>query len=159
MTTLYLLWLLFFQVNDIGNSNVPIEKINSNGYKALVYSIQQVTFVNFWATWCQPCVEEFPDIVLLSEKYPDVRFITISIDEVEELESKVKPFIAKSGAKFEQYIMDDVAETFINQVNPKWSGAIPATMIYQQNGLERTFLLGKKTFEEFEIAIEKFINP
>ncbi len=59
-------------------------------------SIGKPVLINIWATWCEPCREEFPDLVDLSKKYnKNIRFIGISADEVDDLDSKVSRFLKK----------------------------------------------------------------
>ena len=92
--------------------------------------------INVWATWCVPCREEFPDLVALSENYKkNIRFIAISVDDVADLESKVVPFLKNQNAQFENYLLKVIEpEDFINLLNKDWSGAVPATFIYDKYG-------------------------
>jgi len=116
--------------------------------------------INVWATWCEPCREEFPDLVKLSDEYKmSIRFIGISADEVDDLGSKVIPFLEKQNAQFENYLIKVVEpEDFIDLLNKDWSGAIPATFIYDKKGKQTEVLIGKQSYEEFEGSIKKVIN-
>jgi len=118
------------------------------------------TLINVWATWCEPCREEFPDLVKLSNKYKkSIRFIGISADEVEDLDEKVIPFLKNQKAQFENYLIKVAEpEDFIDLLNKDWSGAIPATFIYDKNGKQTEVLIGKQNYEEFENSIIKVIN-
>ena len=116
--------------------------------------------INVWATWCEPCREEFPDLIKLSEIYEgNIRFIAISVDDVDDLKSKVIPFLKNQNAKFENYLLKVVEpEDFINLLNKDWSGAIPATFVYDKSGKQTEALIGKQSFELFENAIKKVID-
>ena len=121
----------------------------------------KVVLVNFWATWCVPCVKEFPEIVKLYRNYQkkDFKVIFISVDSPEEIDSKVKPYLKKKNVDFVTYYsnFDDVAE-LIDSFDKKWGGDIPATYIFNKTGRITSTLQGKKSYDEFEEAIEKVLD-
>ena len=97
----------------------------------------KVTLVNFWATWCKPCVEEFPRLVKLYNNYKDrgLDIVFISVDVPEDVESKVVPFLKKQGVDFVSYFNKfDKPEELINYIDKNWEGAIPSTYIYDKEG-------------------------
>lgn len=112
--------------------------------------------VNVWATWCAPCREEFPDLVKISNKYGNkIDVVGISVDFPGEIDSKVIPFLKKHNAVFTNYVIKVTEpEDFINLMNKEWSGAVPATFIYDKTGNQIEYLVGKRKFEEFEKVIE-----
>ena len=88
--------------------------------------------VNFWATWCKPCVEELPDLEKVTEAYGDkkVKVLLVTLDFVEDLDTKVVPFIQKKQLRSEVLLLDEVnGNYFIPKVHSLWTGAIPATLI------------------------------
>ena len=96
--------------------------------------------INFWATWCKPCIEELPYFESLHQKYQDekVRVVLVSLDFPRHLESKLLPFLEKHQlASTVLVLLDGSYNDWIDKISPKWSGAIPATLIYQ--GKERKF--------------------
>ena len=101
-----------------------------------------VYVINFWATWCKPCIKELPYFEALREKYDDknVHFVLVTLDFSEKLESLVLPFIDKHKLQSEIILLDDVdSNRWIPLVSEKWSGAIPATLIYSKE--KRTFYI------------------
>jgi thiol-disulfide isomerase/thioredoxin len=116
----------------------------------------KILFINVWATWCQPCVEEFPDLVEIYKKHKDsdFEFLSISVDHPSEIESKVKPFLEEQKSEFPVVVAGEKkAEEIINLLNPEWSGAIPVTLIYDKNGIRQVFILGAQDFKYFDNSI------
>jgi thiol-disulfide isomerase/thioredoxin len=110
--------------------------------------------VNIWATWCVPCVEEVPDLVKLSAD-GDVRVIGVSIDDPEDSASKVAPFLKKKGVPYPVFIKaSGNDEGFINSLNEKWTGAVPATFIYDARGRQRAMLVGKQSYSSMREAVD-----
>lgn len=100
-------------------------------------SAGKVLVVNFWATWCGPCVAEFPEFVALDKQYRDkgVRFIAISADEKDDIKGKVIPFLKEQKATFEAFLQDvEDPQEMIDVVTKDWQGALPATFIYDKTG-------------------------
>ena len=147
----------YYQTSDeLVVETINVEKLdevlsNRNGKPLLI---------NVWATWCVPCREEFPDLVKLSEKYKTkIDIVGISVDLPEEIDSKVIPFLEKHNAGFTNFIVDvKDPEDFINLLNADWSGAIPATFLYDKNGKQLKYLVGKTDLEGFEKIISSVIN-
>ena len=121
----------------------------------------KVTLVNFWATWCKPCVKEFPELIKLYNNYKDKSFeiVFISVDVPEEVEPKVIPFLKKQGVDFVSYFNKfDKPEELINYIDKNWEGAIPSTYIYDKDGNLTSHILGSRSYEEFEKEITKNLN-
>ena len=97
----------------------------------------KVLVVNFWATWCHGCVAEFPEFVALDKEYrhKGVKIVGISLDRPSDIDSKVTPFIKKSGAQFDIRVPDmDDPQPIIDQFTPEWTGAMPVTLIFDREG-------------------------
>jgi thiol-disulfide isomerase/thioredoxin len=106
--------------------------------------------VNLWATWCKPCVAELPDFEKITEKYTGqkVKVLLVSIDFVEDLDSKVVPFLDKKQLRSEVVLLDEMnGNYFIPKVSEKWTGAIPATLV-------RNTAKGLNEFYEKQVSFE-----
>ena len=120
--------------------------IQNNSDKPLV--------INFWATWCAPCVNELPYFQKLHQENSNVKVITVSLDFEKQVESKLKPFLKKKNYTFiTTYMADKKFNNWISKVDENWSGSIPATWIINAN---------KGIFVEQEFAsfdeLNQFVN-
>jgi thiol-disulfide isomerase/thioredoxin len=116
--------------------------------------------VNFWATWCGPCREEFPDLVKIDDEYSGkIDFITVSLDFVEELETGVPKFLTEMNAEMPTYLLTSADENaLISSIAKDWSGALPFTILYNEKG-EISFLRqGKVDHETLKREIEKTLG-
>ncbi|WP_373058189.1 TlpA family protein disulfide reductase [Zunongwangia sp. H14] len=114
--------------------------------------------INFWATWCKPCVKELPAFEKLKEKYGDqkVKVVLTSLDFPDKIEEQVIPFIQKNNLQSEVVLLDDPdANSWIPKISEEWSGAIPATIIY--NGKERKFYERSFTYEELDTELKSIL--
>jgi len=114
--------------------------------------------INFWATWCKPCVEELPYFEKINEKYKDkgVQTILVSLDFKEDLKEKVQPFVVENQLKSKVYLLDiEKQKDWIDEVNPNWSGAIPATIIQSKHIKNTFFKEGELSLNELEEQVEK----
>ena len=114
--------------------------------------------VNFWATWCKPCVKELPYFERINKDYADkkVKVILASLDFPNKVQSQVVPFIKKNKLHSEIVLLDDAdANSWIPKVSEEWSGAIPATVIYKNDS--RTFYEKSFTYEELKTEIQKIL--
>lgn len=134
---------------------VPVDEA---GYsKLLAANKGSVVIVDFWATWCVPCRQEMPQLARLHEKYRGrgVKLITISADEPES-ESGALPFLRKAGISGTGYIKrarnDDA---FINAIDPKWSGALPALFVYDRQGRRAQAFIGETDMGKVEKLLDQ----
>jgi thiol-disulfide isomerase/thioredoxin len=147
------------EVQKSGEIQYDVKSIDESGLKQLIAQRNgKILFLNVWATWCVPCREEFPDLVRLAEHYKnaDVEFVGLSVDYPDEIESKIIPFLENQKCNFKIYVQafDDEAN-LIGLLNEKWSGAIPATFIFDPVGIQRVFLLGVHSYDDFQQELEK----
>lgn len=119
----------------------------------------KVYVVNFWATWCAPCVKELPYFEELNAKYQgkNVEVLLVSLDFPRHYDKKLKPFIKKNGLQSKVIALDDPDQNkWIPAISKDWSGAIPATIIYNANA--RKFYERSFNYAELENEIQKFLQ-
>ncbi|MEQ6124788.1 TlpA disulfide reductase family protein [Pseudotenacibaculum sp. MALMAid0570] len=140
------------------NSNIPT--LNYDDLKPLLNKKDdKIYVVNFWATWCAPCVKELPYFENANKKYKsnNVEVLLVSLDFPKKKESKLIPFVEKKKIESKVVLLDDPNEQYwIANISEKWSGALPATLIYSKK--KRKFYEQSFTEEELQNEIESFIN-
>lgn len=138
-----------------------VEIIEENKvFSLLAEQKDKVIVVNFWATWCGPCREEFPELVKLSQKYRDkgVVVMAFSLDDRDALD-QVRKFLEDQKVDFPAYLVNlKDQEKFIDRVDKDWPGAIPATFIYDQKGKLAKRLIGAQELMEFERSIKPVLG-
>ncbi len=146
---------LIISASALKGQNVPV--MNFNQMEPLLrVKNDTVYMINFWATWCTPCVEEMPDILKFSEEMKNRKFrlILVSMDNPDHLESRVKPFIRRFEIKDRVILLDDPdANSWIEKVHPDWMGSIPATLFF--SGDFRTLHVDKIDYE----GLKKIVEP
>jgi thiol-disulfide isomerase/thioredoxin len=160
---IFFILIAFISVQNFSQTNsfpevkvIKVEELQ----KLISENDDRVLLINVWATWCLPCREEFPELVRLSKNYKDkIRVIGISIDDYELLSTQVVPFLKNQNAEFENYILKvNEPEDFINFLSKDWSGAVPATFVYDKKGNQKEVLIGKQSYDSFEKAVKKVIE-
>lgn len=108
--------------------------------------------VNFWATWCKPCVREMPLFDALSRKEnPKVKVIMVSLDFPEELDKTVVPFLNEKNLHPQILLLDaGNPNVWIDRVSPEWGGAIPGTLFIRASDSTRVFV--EDEFEKGELT-------
>lgn len=100
----------------------------------------KIQVINFWATWCAPCVKELPFFEKLNADKNDVKVTLINLDFAEK-EKKVESFLTKKKMKTEVLLLDEIDyNTWIDKVDQSWGGAIPATLIINPKNGKRKFI-------------------
>ena len=142
--------ILFYILTFAQSSAQSVKEIDSDALKALTYTMNDTTYVvNFWATWCSPCVKEIGYFEELhrqreSEK---VKVILVSLDFPNQIDRRVIPFLKEKEITADVLLMTDLDyNSWIDRIDPSWSGAIPATLI--DNKETRVFLEQELTREE-----------
>ena len=114
--------------------------------------------INFWATWCAPCVKELPAFEKLNKEYADknVEVILVSLDFPKQIDKRLIPFINKNNLKSKVVLLDDINEdVWIKAIDTTWSGALPATLIYNAKG--RQFYEESFNYEKLETALKTLL--
>ncbi len=121
---------------------------------------REAVLVNFWATWCAPCVEEFPMIVDLGRRYhgEGLTVYFVSVDWLDRVE-QVTAFLERQGVEGLSFIKDQKDNPFIDGIAREWTGAVPFTILYgRQSGAVVDFWEGKAPREKFEAAIQAALS-
>ncbi|AWH85435.1 hypothetical protein HYN59_10040 [Flavobacterium album] len=146
----------------------PLKVYSAEGVSVKAYDFDRLEYflnkkndttyvVNFWATWCVPCVEELPHFEQLNEKYKKdkIKVLLVSLDMPKMAESKLLPFIKEKQLKSDVVLLRDPDQnTWLPKVDSTWSGAIPATIIYNKDS--RKFYERSFTYEELEKEVSNF---
>lgn len=115
-----------------------------------------IQVINFWATWCGPCVKELPLFEkLAAEKRSDVKVSLVSMDlDLDPNPEKVYKFITRKNLQAEVLLLDEQdPDSWISKIEKEWSGSLPATIIINQKTGQRKFF-GKEVHEgDLERAI------
>lgn len=141
-------------------TEVSLEIYDYEGLKPFLETdSDSVYVVNFWATWCAPCVKELPHFEALNQKYANknVEVILVSLDFPKKYDSHVKPFIVENNLQSRVMALDDTnSNSWIPEIDPNWSGAIPATLIFNKS--ERKFYEQTFTYEALESELVQFFQ-
>lgn len=143
-------------INVVSNDEITVEVYDFESIQPFLNKENgKINVINFWATWCKPCVAELPFFEELGEKRDDIEITLISLDFPKMIDAQVIPFIKENELKSEVIVLDDPnGNEWIPKIDPDWSGAIPATIIYTKE--DRKFYEQSFTLEELENEINKF---
>jgi thiol-disulfide isomerase/thioredoxin len=126
--------------------------------KAIIKEDDHVYVINFWATWCAPCIKELPYFEKLHTDNKKVKVILVSLDSRKDLEKKLIPFVARKKITAEVLLLSDKDyNTWLSKIDKDWSGAIPATLLIQG----KKHLFAEREFENFTELndyVNSFIN-
>lgn len=122
---------------------------------------QKPLLVNFWATWCAPCIEEFPELVKIDEDYKGkIDFITITLDDVEELTTGVPKFLQRMKAQMPTYLLKTPDEgEAISMVYKDWAGGLPFTILFDGKNAVIYNRQGKIVDKVLRAELDKAVLP
>ncbi len=154
------LLLLFFAFTFCAFAQKAVSVYKTDGLlKRINNKSDTIYVVNFWATWCKPCVAELPEFEKFNKqnKTRIVKVLLVSMDFKEDMDKKLVPFLEKNKYSMECILLDEVnGNDFINKINLKWSGAIPATLFTTQNKSKEHFLEKKLSLEMLNETLSAF---
>jgi len=138
------------------------QAINAEEIQALLKpSGRRPLLVNYWATWCDPCRDEFPDLVKIDKEYrpKGLDFIAITLDDLADINTAVPKFLREMNARMPVYLLNVAdPEPTINSIDSRWGGALPATFLYDNNGQVVYKHFGRVNTPELRAEIEKLIS-
>lgn len=124
--------------------------------KALVKENDTLYVINFWATWCAPCVKELPYFESYNNEVKDqkIKVILVSLDFKKQIDSHLKPFLKKKNFNSQVVLLNDKDyNSWLTKVDDEWSGAIPATLLIKGNRR----LFAERDFENVD-QLKEFVN-
>ncbi|HKS08844.1 MAG TPA: TlpA disulfide reductase family protein [Pyrinomonadaceae bacterium] len=143
-------------------AKVVVEPIDTDALKTLItQERQRPLLVNFWATFCDPCRDEFPDLVKIDKDYrpQSLEFVTVSLDDVSDIKTSVPEFLGSMKATMPAYLLNvNDPEPAINLVDQRWRGDLPATFLYNEKGEVVYKHIGRVDVAELRAEIEKLVK-
>ena len=141
---------------------ITVTPITAKALKSAIAAQKgHVVVVNFWATWCGPCVQEFPALVQLHQRYgkDGVVVMAVSADSPKDVAGKVLPFLRKQHAHFAQYLQHSKdPQEFIDAFDPNWYGDLPRTFVYDRSGRLAKELSGAQTVSAVAAAVQPLLK-
>ncbi len=120
----------------------------------------KVTIVNFWATWCVPCREEFPDIVRVGQELQDqgVEVLFVSADFTDQREA-VQQFLLDHGVEGVSFLKNEADDPFISAFDTEWMGELPATIVFNEQDEKVTIIRDKTTYDALRAIALNELKP
>jgi len=154
--------LLFVFAFSLTSANAQeIKKWKLQDLEAAIKNSDKPTIINFWATFCKPCIEELPYFQETAKKYDSagVQLILVSLDLPQAYPKKISAFAAKNKIKAPIVFLDETnADLFCPRVDPNWSGAIPASLFINNKTGYKKFFEDQLSKEQVEKEIISMIN-
>jgi thiol-disulfide isomerase/thioredoxin len=142
--------------------SIVVEAIDADQLKGLITQQREnPLLVNFWATYCDPCRDEFPDLVKIDKDYRprSLEFVTVSLDDMSDIKTSVPEFLGSMKATMPAYLLNvSDPEPAIDLVDPRWQGSLPATFLYNEKGEMVYRHIGRVNPVELREAIEKVVK-
>jgi|SRR5689334_19813923 len=139
-----------------------VSAIDTDALKGLITKERErPLLVNFWATFCDPCRDEFPDLVKIDKEYGprSLDFVTVSLDDIDQIKTDVPKFLDAMNATMPAYLLNvSDPEPAINFVDRRWRGDLPATYLYNEKGEVIYSHIGRVNTVELRNAIEKALK-
>jgi thiol-disulfide isomerase/thioredoxin len=150
MKHLFTLFFLVLFTSQIEAQNVRVFDSYSTLEKEILSDTNTIYVVNFWATWCAPCVKELPHFEKLNSENKSVKVVLVSLDFKKQYESTLLPFLKRKNIQSEVVLLTDKDyNSWLPMVDKEWSGSIPATLIIKN---------GKKIFAEKIFSSDEELN-
>jgi thiol-disulfide isomerase/thioredoxin len=154
------LFIVFILCSTQAFSQVPVIKID-----ALTSILEQETdtvfVINFWATWCKPCIEELPFFEEANAAFYEqkVRVLLVSLDSPKELDRLLLPFVKKKDLKTQVLLLDEQnPNVWIDKIETRWTGSLPATIIQHNRTKKREFFERQLDKQELFTTIQSMME-
>jgi|SRR5690606_26089401 thiol-disulfide isomerase/thioredoxin len=149
--------LLMYGAQALNAQDIPIYKAEKL-MKRVEEGKDTMYILNFWATWCAPCIKELPEFEKLEEQNTQkpVKIILVSLDFREDVPEKLQRFLQRKKISSDVVWLDETnAEYFIPLIEPLWTGSIPATVLIYQKKEYRNFFEGTITASQLQLLMDK----
>ena len=140
-------------------ASVKVTQIDEVAFKKLIVPAGKPLLINFWATWCDPCREEFPDLVEIDKEYKGkIDFVTISLDDPADINTTVPKFLSSMKAEMPAYLLKTADESaVISSISKSWAGGMPFTALYNTKGELAYFREGKVVMATLREELNKLL--
>jgi thiol-disulfide isomerase/thioredoxin len=149
--------VILFICMQVKSESQQIKKWKITDITQMIEKSDSILIINFWGTFCKPCVEEIPDFIKLTKKYSKqkVALYLVSLDLADYYPAKIKKFVAaKKYAATVAWLDESNADYFCPLISPEWSGSIPATLFVNKKKGYRKFFEKKLSAAEIENEIK-----
>jgi thiol-disulfide isomerase/thioredoxin len=152
------------QTRKASAQTTAVREIDAEGLKKLLQRGSKQSrplLVTFWATWCDPCREEFPDLVQIDKDYKarGLEFVIISLDDPGDIKTGVPQYLQKMHAAMPAYLLNVAdPEPAIKEVDATWTGGLPATFLFDAQGQIVFKHMGRILPGELRAALDKTLN-
>jgi len=147
-------------LKDDAGTNVKFPIYDFDNFEPMLHKNDDKTYVlNFWATWCKPCIAEMPHFERINSEQKDnnIKVILVNLDMPNMWKSRLEPYVENNDIQSEVIILDDPKQNeWIPKVSEEWGGGIPATLIYNKD--KRSFYERGFTYEELKEELNEFIK-
>ncbi len=139
-----------------------VDVIKIDDLQAMIAQPNDTTYVfNFWATWCSPCVKEFPDFQSLESKFPGakLRVIFVSLDFLKDKARSLEPFVTKHDVRNAVFLLDEPDyNSWIDRVDSTWEGNLPASLVVNNAKHLRRFFPQEFGAQALSDTVKQFLN-
>ncbi|MET3026996.1 TlpA family protein disulfide reductase [Flavobacterium sp. UW10123] len=150
-------YIFLFGIISVSAYSQNVKLLNINQLNERIKNGKDSTYVvNFWATWCAPCIKELPHFEKLGVEHKSEKLavLLVSLDFKSKLESNVIPFVKRKNLKNEVFLLNESSpQEFIDRIDPSWSGSIPATLFIKND--KRKFVESEFTYEQLLTEYKK----
>lgn len=150
-------YLFLFVVFSVSSYSQNVKLLTIDQLNERIEKGKDSTYVvNFWATWCAPCIKELPHFEKLGAEHKSDKLavLLVSLDFKSKLNSNVIPFVKRKNLKNEVFLLNEGSpQEFIDRIDPSWSGSIPATLFIKND--KRKFVESEFTYEQLLTEYKK----
>lgn len=146
---------------EVPVEGIKVTKIDVEGLRKLIKPKGKPLLINFWATWCPPCIDEFPDLVKIDADYRGkIDVVAISLDDLADIDTDVPRFLAEMKAEMPAYLLHTRDEgAAIRLVSKDWAGNLPMTVLYDASGTVTYTRMGRIRVLPLRDSIDKLLSP